>query len=197
LQAMLDQVQRAFDTPSQFPAQIDPADGRAAAVADWLRVLPARPEVVDVGCGRGRFLRLIAGLAPEARLTGVDVSPAMLAQLPVEVRRCRGSLLRIPAADAAFDAAMAVESLEHSLWPQRAVNELCRIVRPGGRILIIDKHREKQSRSLHDPWEQWFTPEELRNWLSPCCDELSVVPVAHLEGRAAQDLFLAASGRRR
>lgn len=197
LRAVLAQVAAAFEEPASLPIRIDPSDGRAAAVVDWLGRLPATPQVADVGCGRGRFLRLMAERVPGARLTGFDVSPAMLAQLPAEVVRRRGSLLHIPAAEAAFDGALAVESLEHALWPRQAVAELCRIVRPGGRVLILDKHRDKQARSLCDPWEQWFAPDELRAWLSAFCDEVRVTPVPHLEGRPAADLFLAAEGRKR
>ena len=197
LHAALARVAAAFAAPAVLPAHIDPSDGRALAVVAWLQRLPAAPQVVDVGCGRGRFLSLIARQRPAARLTGIDVSPAMLAQLPPQVARRRGSLLRIPAADASFDGALAIESLEHALWPQRAVVELCRVVRPGGRVLIIDKHHDKQARSLCDPWEQWFAPEQLQAWLSAFCDDVRVHPVPHSEGRPAQDLFLAAEGRRR
>ena len=85
----------------------------------------------------------------------------MLAGLPPDATACRGSLLQIPLPDGSFDGAFAVESLEHALLPERAVAELCRIVRPGGRVLVIDKHRARQPLSHHDPWERWFTPEEL------------------------------------
>lgn len=121
----------------------------------------------------------------------------MLACLPEDIAAREGSLLRIPAADGEFDGALAVESLEHALLPERAVAELCRVVRPGGRVLIIDKNLAKQPLSEYDPWERWFTPEELRGWLSRACDAVSVRPVSHLEGRPGHDLFLAAEGVRR
>ena len=127
----------------------------------------------------------------------MDISKAMLAQLPPGVRALEGSLLRIPLADGELDGALAVESLEHALLPEQAVAELCRVVRPGGSVLVIDKHRAKQPLSLCDPWERWFTPQELSAWLGRWCDEVAVSPVAHLEGRPGRNLFLAASGRRK
>jgi SAM-dependent methyltransferase len=191
-------VLAAFDTVGQdLPATIDPADGRVQAAADWMGRLPASARVADVGCGKGRFLKHLAARFPGAELIGVDISKVMLAQLPPGIRALKGSLLRIPLADGELDGALAVESLEHALLPEQAVAELCRVVRPGGSVLVIDKHRAKQPLSLHDAWERWYTPEELSAWLSRWCDEVAVWPVAHLEGRPSRNLFLAASGRRR
>jgi malonyl-CoA O-methyltransferase len=191
-------VLAAFETVGQdLPATIDPADGRVQAAADWMGRLPASARVADVGCGKGRFLKHLAARFPGTELIGVDISKVMLAQLPPGVRALEGSLLRLPLADGTLDGAMAVESLEHALLPEQAIGELCRVVRPGGSVLVIDKHRAKQPLSLHDPWERWFTPQELSVWLGRWCDEVTVSSVAHLEGRPGRDLFLAASGRRR
>ncbi|HUT91009.1 MAG TPA: methyltransferase domain-containing protein [Thermoguttaceae bacterium] len=198
LDAALLRVRAAFEERWQeFPDEIDPNDGRMQAVRAWLGGLPPDAKVADVGCGKGRFVKHLAAWFPEAQLTGIDFSQAMLAQLPSGVVAREGSLLRIPAADGEFDGAFAVESLEHALVPERAVAELCRVVRPGGRVLVIDKHRAKQPLSEHDPWERWFLPEELALWLGRYCEDVSVEPVAHSEGRGGSDLFLAARGRRR
>jgi len=182
---------------SDVPDWIDPADGRVQAVRRWFAELPPDARVADVGCGRGRFLRRLMDWFPDARLTGIDLSMRMLDDLPPGAAAMQGSLLRIPAADGTFDGTFAVESLEHCLLPARAVAELCRVVRAGGRVLIIDKHRRRQSLSLYEPWERWFTPRELAGWLSRFCDEVRVVPVSHLEGRGGNRLFLAATGRKR
>jgi len=166
------------------------------AVRRWCENLAPDARVADVGCGRGRFLRHLVDWFPGARFTGVDVAPAMLAQLPPGVTALEGSLLQVPLADAAVDGAFAVESLEHALLPQRAVAELCRIVRPGGRVLVIDKDRRKQALSEHDPWERWFAPGELARWLGRWCEGVTVSRVSHTEGRPGGDLFLAAAGTR-
>jgi len=198
LDAALLRVRAAFeDRWREFPDEIDPNDGRMQAVRAWVDAFPAGAKVADVGCGTGRFLEHLAEWFPGTRLTGIDFSEAMLARLPDGVEARAGSLLRIPAADGEFDGALAVESLEHALVPERAVAELCRVVRPGGQVLVIDKHRAKQPLSEHDPWERWFLPEELARWLARHCDDVAVEPVAHSEGRAGSDLFLAARGRRR
>jgi malonyl-CoA O-methyltransferase len=203
LDAALLQVRAAFDAvaatapdASPVPDRIDSEDGRVQTVRCWVEHLGADARVADVGCGRGRYLNHLRRWCPSVELTGIDFSPAMLDALPQGVAPLCGSLLQIPAADGAFDSAFAVESLEHSLLPRRAVAELCRVVRPGGRVLIIDKHRAHQPRSHHEPWERWFTPRELTDWLTPHCHDVTVCTVPHSEGLAGADLFLAAEGTR-
>lgn len=191
------QVRAAFEANWQgFPDRIDPKDGRAKAVRRWCAAMAPDGRIAELGCGKGRFLRHMMERFPTVRLTGVDISPAMLARLPEGVHALEGSLLRVPAADGAFDGAFAVESLEHSLLPERAVAELCRVVRPGGRLLVIDKHRARQPLSEHDPWERWFLPEELGRWLGRFCRDVRVGPISHVEGRPGIGLFLAATGIR-
>lgn len=191
-------VSASFQSHGQdLPHTINPSDGRMVAVCDWMRSLPAHAAVADVGCGSGRFLIHLAEQFPEAQLTGIDPCPALLDRLPSPVRRHEGTLLRTRLPDATFDGAFAVESLEHCLVARRGIAELCRIVRPGGRVLIIDKHRTKQALSLCEPWERWFYPHELTEWLQPFCDEIRVEPVSHSEGLSGEGVFLAAWGRRR
>lgn len=192
------QVQAAFSgTRTAMPAEIAVHDGRLAAVCNWLASLGSPAAVADVGCGSGRYLRQLAPRFPAARFSGIDVSRHCLEQLPECVEGRRGSMLRLPAVDGEFDGAMAIESLEHSLLPELAVRELCRIVRPGGRVLIIDKHLSKQPLSEHEPWEQWFSPGEVAAWLAHYCQEVSVMEIAHGQMHRPTGLFLCWQGRRK
>jgi SAM-dependent methyltransferase len=191
-------VRIAFaDSWRDLPARIDPDDGRMQEVRHWFGALSGAPRVADVGCGTGRFLRHLVRWYPGAELTGIDFCTEALAELPHQVAGCEGTLLRIDVNDGSFDGAYAVESLEHSLVPQQAVAELCRIVRPKGQVLIIDKHRARQALSEHEPWERWFLPEELARWLGQHCRDVEVRPIPHSEGQPGRNLFLAASGTRR
>ena len=52
----------------------------------------------------------------------------------------------LPFENESFDAAYATESLEHAVDIERAVAEICRVVKPGGRIVIIDKNAEHWGR---------------------------------------------------
>jgi SAM-dependent methyltransferase len=174
------QVTSSFvDVTKALPHTIDRRDGRFRAVYEWLSCLGTKPKVADVGCGPGRFLRALADDFPDARLVGIDPSPALLEHVSLEIETRRGGLLCIPAREGEFDGAFAVESLEHALLPDRAVSELCRVVRPGGLVLIIDKHSARQRLSLHEPWERWFMPEEIVGWLAPYCRDIRVRPIPH------------------
>lgn len=198
LDAALWRVRAAFEVDWQdLPQEIDAEDGRMRAVYNWFSGLPIGAKVADVGCGKGRFVRHLVRYFPAAELVGIDISPMMLSFLPPGVTAQQGSLLRTGASDGEFDGVLAVESLEHALVPERAVAELCRIVRPGGQILVIDKDRRKEPLSEHEPWERWVAPEELVRWLAPYCQDIAIRHVSHAEGRAARDLFLAATGVRR
>ncbi len=209
LDAALLEVRAAFDALSRqpeaplpepaadLPDTIDQADGRVQEVREWCSTLPPDGRVADVGCGKGRFLKHLTAWFPAMEFTAIDPSEAMLTQAPPAAARLRGCLLQLPADDGAFDGAFAVESLEHAVLPRQGVAELCRVVRPGGKVLIIDKHRDRQPFSEHEPWERWFTPEELAAWLGPYCNDVTIEPVSHQEGLGGNDLFLAASGTRR
>lgn len=92
--------------------------------------------VLDVGCGTGRFMATFEGHAQWA--AGIDLDPNMLT---VASTRVGGPLLaadahQLPICDAAFDVTIAVTLCEFTANPALVVNELARVTRPGGRIVI-------------------------------------------------------------
>jgi malonyl-CoA O-methyltransferase len=198
LEATLKRVASAFgDGMPMWPDEIAASDGRLVDVNRWAATLSPTARIADVGCGAGRYLRRLAEWLPGARLTGIDVAEASLRSLAGTAEGRKGSMLRLPAADGEFDAVLAVESLEHALMPRRAVRELCRVVRPGGHLLIIDKDVCRQSLSRHEPWERWFAAQELCDWLREDCEGVACRPISHGGPRQTHGLFLAASGQRR
>lgn len=95
-------------------------------------VRPSDRAILDVPCGRGRLLRACARAAPGARLFGVDVSAAMVAQARRDVPGARvqvASVYALPFRDRAFDAVLCHESFMHFDDPRRALDELCRVAR--------------------------------------------------------------------
>lgn len=106
---------------------------------------PERHELaLDLACGPGTFT---LPLAEQARFVhGLDLTPALLeqAQRAVEERRLRnvvltcGSAYRMPYRDASFDLAGCGYSLHHFAEPARALAELARVLRPGGRVVVLD-----------------------------------------------------------
>jgi SAM-dependent methyltransferase len=97
--------------------------------------LPARPSVLEIGCGTGRLLAALRELAGEGIYTGVDAEPAMLRRLPgIEVSA--GHAERLPLATGKFDLAyfsLAFHLLENQA---AAAAESWRVLAAGGAIAI-------------------------------------------------------------
>ena len=106
-------------------------------------------DVLDVGSGAGQILgHLIREAAPGARLTAFDLSGQMLrrSRKRMEPRAAKygrapayvvGDLTRMPFADGAFDCVTAGWVLEHLKDPAPGLEEMARVLRPGGRLLLL------------------------------------------------------------
>lgn len=115
--------------------------------AAWARalgqLLPAL-DVVDIGCGEGYLTLEAARWA--ARVVGIDRSVEVLARARVLARRRRvtnvqwkqGDLARLPLPDASMDVALLSQALHHAPRPEDALREAARVLRPGGRVLVLD-----------------------------------------------------------
>jgi SAM-dependent methyltransferase len=107
---------------------------------------PGRGPILDVGCGPGTDA---AALGP-ARVIGIDPSTVMLARAAARgIRVCRGDALALPFADGAFAGCRIDRVLQHLDDPMRALDELVRVVRPAGRIVVADPQQE--SLIIHIP----------------------------------------------
>jgi tocopherol O-methyltransferase len=106
------------------------------AVAAGVR---AGSRVVDVGCGYGATARLLAR-ERGAIVTGLTLSAAQAAAAPPQegVTLIVRDWLANGLTDGAFDAAIAIESLSHMPDKPRVFGELARVVRPGGRVAVVD-----------------------------------------------------------
>jgi ubiquinone/menaquinone biosynthesis C-methylase UbiE/biotin operon repressor len=139
----------------------------------FLRLLP--PMVIaDLGAGDGSFGLLLAQAATP--VIAVDSSQKMLdvareqalrnGVANVEFRL--GDMEELPIDDGTVDLAFFSQSLHHAGHPERAVREAWRILRPGGRIVVLDlaKHRFEEARELYaDEW-LGFSEVEIESMLS-------------------------------
>ena len=112
-----------------------------------LNIVPGQ-HVLDVGCGTGAATRALAKrVAPAGRVTGIDPSAALL-KITRELldKESLGNLIdlregdcrELPFADASFDIVFAATTLSHVPDPARALGEMVRVTRPGGRIGVFD-----------------------------------------------------------
>jgi ubiquinone/menaquinone biosynthesis C-methylase UbiE len=125
-----------------------------------LRLMP--PLVVaDLGAGDGSFALLLSQSAK--RVIAVDSSEKMLEVGREQAQRAGvanvefrlGDMEEVPVDAASVDVVFFSQSLHHALHPGRALQEAARILKAGGRIVILDlaKHRFEEARELYaDEW---------------------------------------------
>lgn len=124
-----------------------------------LALLAPQPgeRALDIGCGPGLTTEALArAVGEQGRVAGVDIAPAMLA---IARRRCeslpqvgfeQADVTRLPYADASFDVALASQVYEYVEDIDSALRELARVIRPGGRALLVDTDWESAVWASHD-----------------------------------------------
>jgi arsenite methyltransferase len=99
-------------------------------------------QVLDVGSGPGFLAAEMAQeVGPDGRVAGVDPSDSMLAlarQRTAEAEFQPGGALELPFADASFDVVVSTQVLEYVEDVASALSEARRVLRPGGRLLVLD-----------------------------------------------------------
>jgi ubiquinone/menaquinone biosynthesis C-methylase UbiE len=105
--------------------------------------------MLDVGCGTGLFASRVRDALPGVEVCGVDLVSEMLAKGQSRWRLHRGHVFpvqgdseRLPFASASFDIVTCANSFHHYPRQDRAVAEMRRVLRPGGRLMIIDGYRD-------------------------------------------------------
>jgi ubiquinone/menaquinone biosynthesis C-methylase UbiE len=187
-------IQASFDEAARdeehFPATIDPRIYHVKLIGEHLGDLRGK-RILDVGCGKGRFARVFHEQEPLAELWGLDISEEMLRFVPEGIHTRAGSMTELPFEDGWFDGAYATESLEHAVEIDKAVGEICRVVKPDGHIAIIDKNAAKWG-TLHTPeWEKWFTRKELERLLRRDCRVVESRLISYWEDVPPDGLFVA------
>jgi ubiquinone/menaquinone biosynthesis C-methylase UbiE len=132
----------------------------AAERAAWDRILglvvPQRGalDALDVGCGTGFLSFELA--ARGCRVSGIDFAPAMLAEARrkaaergATIRFEEGDAERLPFAHRSFDLVVS----RHLLWtlphPEAAIDEWIRVLRPGGRLVVVDGQFDPGALLIH------------------------------------------------
>ena len=182
------EIRRSFEEAAadeeHFPSTIDPRILHVRAVIDGLAPLGQGARVLDAGCGKGRFAVHVKSAYPEAQVVALDLATAMLRSAPPELRRVAGSMLELPFGESAFEAVYATESLEHAVDIEAAVAELCRVLKPGGRLVIIDKNARIGAGAVVPPGK---VVESGELWLGN-----PAKPVRRLSDREIEQLYYSA-----
>jgi len=160
--------------------------------------------VADVGTGTGFLAE--AALAAGARVIGIDSSEGMLAQVRERFDQQRfearaGDLDSLPLAAGEVDAVLANMVLHHAADPPRAIREMTRPLKPGGRLVITDadSHTHEWLRTeQHDRW-LGFDRADIARWFRDAgLEEVTVAdtnevcsPTAGCGTKAAITIFIA------
>lgn len=153
-------------------------------------------KILDVGCGKGRYLKNLVEDFPNNNYYAVDISKNVMNYFELDsVTKRQGSLTNIPYEDNSFDIVYACESLEHAIDIENALQEMGRVTKSGGRIVIIDKNLKALGQMEICPWEQWFDEKELKEIMERYCTDVIVHPDISYDGKMADGLFCAWVGK--
>jgi ArsR family transcriptional regulator len=200
-----DRMRAYFDElAGRFGRQYVP--GRSwQGLAEMLLWLLPPLVIADLGAGEGAVSQLLARRA--RRVIAVDNSEKMV-EFGSNLARSHGvenleyrlgDLERLPIADAEVDVALFSQSLHHAPHPAAALAEACRILKPGGRVIVLDllKHNFEEARALYADLHLGFTQVELQRMLRDAGFEELHLAVVHRETEAPHFETVLATGRSR
>ena len=161
------------ETAERWDAMRTELFGSATGVAPLLGLIDPSWVVGDLGTGTGA---LAARLAPFARrVIGVDRSTEMLATAELRLTSIENAELRhgdleaLPLREGELDLAILALVLHHVVDPPTALNEVHRVLAPGGRILLLDMRAHDRGTGYPEQMGHvWpgFEPERIQAWLS-------------------------------
>ncbi len=130
-------------------------------------------DLLDIGTGTGRVLEILAEKVGHA--VGIDLSSDMLMLARSKLQRARlrncvvrkGDMHHLPLGEANFDAVTIHQVLHYAERPAKVIQEAARVLRPGGRLFIVDfqAHGLDFLRSEHEHRWLGFEEENMADWL--------------------------------
>lgn len=159
-------------------------------------------KILDVGCGKGRYLKKMYYSNPENIYNGIDLSPKVLRYVKnPKISVSTGNILNTGKNSEEYDLVFAAESLEHSIFIDLAIQEMVRITKKNGKIVIIDKDEEAFDDFKYKDWiipdelstKQWLNTEEMKNiFVKNKLGDIEIMDIQTLEGK----LYKAYIGRK-
>jgi len=175
--------------------------GRRADIA-LLGLLDESWKVADLGCGTGGIAHALAPFVEQ--VVAVDESSAMLAAARkrlhgvenVDIRN--GRLEALPLADGEVDVALLFLVLHYVTDPERVIAEAARVLKPGGRLLVLDMmpHDRQDLRQTMGHLWQGFASDTLGKWMHSAGLDSFRYNELPPDPEAKGPMLFAASGRR-
>jgi ArsR family transcriptional regulator len=167
-----------------------------------LNLIPPDWVVADLGCGTGQVTQQLASIVKQ--VVAVDNSPAMLKAARrrlgeaanVELRR--GDLQALPIDDSTCDAALMLLALTYVPDAPVAVREMARVLKPGGRAIIVDllPHDRDDFRRQMEQQVAGLGPELLTDWMMGAgFADITVRPLTPEPDAKGPALFVASARR--
>jgi ArsR family transcriptional regulator len=176
--------------------------GERSPLVGMLALVDPDSTVADLGCGTGSLTATIAPFV--RRVIAVDASDSMLTAARrrldgtanVDIRQ--GELEAVPIESAHVDAAVMSLVLHYIAEPAKALGEAARLLRPGGRLIVVDMtphDRDEYRQQMGHVW-QGFSLEQMTDWLSAAGFERVRYTPLPVEPDANGPALFVASGRR-
>lgn len=182
-----------FDTQADsFSAFISKEDGRYQVIINEIDDLKKTDiKIADIGCGKGRFLSNLLEDKKDIQLYAIDISDRVMGEISENIIKQNGTLTNIPYDNNTFDVTYAVESLEHSIFPENAIREMLRVTKTGGKVIVVDKSKNAMGMLEIDAWEQWFEDSLFEKAISGTESSLKIIDRISYDGYEADGLFRA------
>lgn len=180
----------------RFIETIAKEDERYCIIRERVSKAGSGAKILDVGCGKGRYIKNLLEEVPDCTYFGVDISTRVMDALkgyPVECRE--GTLTHIPYEDKPFAVTYTCEALEHAVDFESAIREIARVTQSGGYIIVIDKNDGNYGMLEIGEWEHWPNEDRLKELMEKYCRTVEVRHGLQYDEVKESDLFTAWIGK--